>query len=82
MRVISLVTLCLMIIAPLANAQIPPRQATVETMGDPSENWFITLHWGGGGAYIFDGITGEMQGLLSLSPHTPAIQANPARNEF
>jgi len=82
MRVISLVTLCLMFVAPLANAQIPPRQSTVETMDDPSENWFISLVWGGGGAYIYDGITGEMQGLLSLSPHTPAIQANPARKEF
>ena len=40
MRVISLLALCLMLIGPLANAQIPPRQSTVETMDDPSENWF------------------------------------------
>ncbi len=81
MRVISLLALCLMLIGPLANAQIPPRQSTVETMDDPSENWFISLAWGEG-AYIYDGITGEMQGLLSLSPHTPAVQPNPARKEF
>jgi len=81
MRVITLLALCLTLLAPLAYAQIPPAQATVETMDDPSENWFITLSWGGGG-YIYDGISGEMQGLLSLSRHTPAIQPNPARKEF
>jgi methylamine dehydrogenase heavy chain len=81
MRVISLLILCLMFLAPLANAQIPPRQATLETMDDPSENWFISMPWGEG-AYIYDGITGEMQGLLSLSRHTPAIQPNPARKEI
>jgi methylamine dehydrogenase heavy chain len=81
MRVITLLALCLALFAPLANAQIPPAQATVETMNDPSENWFITLSWGGG-AYIYDGISGEMQGLLSLSRHTPAIQPNPERKEF
>ena len=81
MRVITLLALCLTLLAPLANAQIPPGQSTVETMDDPSENWFIATSWGSG-AYIYDGITGEMQGLLSLSPHTPAVQPNPARKEF
>ena len=80
MRVISLLALCLMLIGPLANAQIPPRQSTVETMDDPSENWFISKT--SNGAYIYDGVTGEMQGLLSLSRHTPALQPNPARKEF
>ena len=81
MRVITLLALCLTLFAPLANAQIEPHTATVETMNDPGENWFISMSWGEG-AYIYDGITGEMQGLLSLSPHTPAVQANPARKEF
>jgi methylamine dehydrogenase heavy chain len=80
MRVITLSTLCLMLLAPLANAQIAPGTATVETMDDPSENWFISTSWEG--AYIYDGTTGEMQGMLSLSPHTPAVQPNPARKEF
>jgi methylamine dehydrogenase heavy chain len=81
MRVITLLALCLTFFAPLANAQIPPRQSTVETMDEPSENWFISMSWGNG-AYIYDGMTGEMQGLLSLSPQTPAVQSNPARKEF
>lgn len=81
MRVISRLTLCLMLVAPLANAQIPPAQSTVATMDDPSENWFIAMTWGQG-AYIYDGNTGEMQGLLSLSRQTPAVQPNPARKEF
>jgi methylamine dehydrogenase heavy chain len=80
MRVITLLALCLTIFASLANAQIPPRQSTVETMDDPSENWFMSVSRQG--AYIYDGITGEMQGLLSLSNHTPAVQPNPARKEF
>ena len=80
MRVITLLALCLTLLAPFANAQIPPAQATVATMDDPSENWFIVKT--GNGAYIYDGVTGEMQGLLSLSRHTPAVQPNPARKEF
>lgn len=80
MRVITLTTFCLMLLTRLANAQIEPHTATVETMDDPGENWFISMTRQG--AYIYDGVTGEMQGLLSLSNHTPAVQANPARKEF
>ena len=80
MRVITFSALCLTLFAPFANAQIPPAQSTVETMDDPAENWFIAKSRGG--AYIYDGVTGEMQGLLSLSRHTPAVQPNPARKEF
>ena len=80
MRVITLSTLCLALLASFANAQIAPHTATIETMDDPGSNWFISKsrHQ----AYIFDGMTGEMQGLLSLSEHTPAVQPNPARKEF
>jgi methylamine dehydrogenase heavy chain len=80
MRVITSLALCLTLFASFANAQIPPAQATLETMDDPAENWFISKTRNG--AYIYDGVTGEMQGLLSLSPHTPAVQPNPARKEF
>jgi len=81
MRVITFLAFCLTFLAPLANAQIAPQAATVETMDDPSENWFIAMSWGSG-AYIYDGISGEMQGLLSVSRQTPAVQPNPARKEF
>jgi methylamine dehydrogenase heavy chain len=80
MRVITLLALCLTLFAPFANAQIAPAQATIETMDDPSENWFIKKTSNGG--YIFDAISGEMQGLVSLSRHTPAVQPNPARREI
>ena len=80
MRVITLLALCLTLFAPLANAQIEPHTATIETMDDPGENWFISKTQNG--AYIYDGISGEMQGLLSLSRQTPVVQPNPARKEF
>ena len=80
MRVITLLALCLTLFAPFASAQIAPAQATIDTMDDPSENWFIKKTSNGG--YIFDAISGEMQGLVSLSRHTPAVQPNPARKEI
>lgn len=80
MRVITLLASCLTLFASLANAQIAPAQSTVETMDDPSENWFLSTSRQG--AYIYDGLTGEMQGLISLSNHTPAVQVNMARKEF
>ena len=80
MRVITVLALCLTLVTPFANAQIAPAQSTVATMNDPSENWFISTTRQG--AYIYDGVSGEMQGLLSLSSHTPAIQPNRARKEF
>lgn len=80
MRAITFSTLCLSFLAPFANAQIAPHTATVATMDDPGESWFISTTRQG--AYIYDGLSGEMQGLLSLSPQTPAVQPNPARKEF
>ncbi len=68
MRVITFPALCLTLLASIAGAQIPPAQSTVETMDDPSANWFISTSRSG--AYIYDGMTGEMQGMLSLSNHT------------
>ena len=75
MRVVTLLALCLTLFAPFANAQIAPAQSTIATMDDPSENWFIKKTSNGG--YIFDAISGEMQGLVSLSRHTPAGPPNP-----
>lgn len=80
MRVITPTTLCLTLFSAAALAQIAPHSATVETMDDPGENWFISTTRQG--AYIYDGMTGEMQGLVSLSRYTPAVQPNPARKEI
>ncbi|MDX1405216.1 MAG: amine dehydrogenase large subunit [Woeseiaceae bacterium] len=80
MRGITFLTLWLFVLSSAALAQIAPHTATVATMDEPGENWFISTTRAG--AYIYDGTTGEMRGLLSLSRHTPAVQPNPARKEF
>ena len=61
-------------------AQIIPEEVSVETMPEPGPNWFIATTRNGG--YIFDGETGEMQGLLSLSRYTPAVTSYAPRKEF
>jgi len=81
MRVITLLALSLTFLASQAAAQIAPHTPTVAKMADPGTNWFMSTSWGGG-SYIYDGVSGEMQGMLSLSRQTPAVQANPARREF
>lgn len=81
MRVFTFPAICLTLLTSHAFAQLAPQTPTIETMDDPSQNWFLATSWGSG-SYVYDGTTGEMQGLLSLSPHTPAVQPNPARKEF
>ena len=47
-----------------------PTPPPLEYLGDPEPSWFLakgTL----GPAYLFDSETGEMQGLLSITPWTP-----------
>ncbi len=69
----------LLLSAPL-RAQIEPEELTVETMSPPGSNWFIAKT--GNGGYIWDGETGEMQGLVSLSRRTPAVVSYAPRREF
>lgn len=78
MRSIALLVLC--IAMPVALAQITPEEISVDTMPEPGENWFISKT--GNGAYIYDAISGEMQGLLSLSRYTPAVTSWAPRREF
>jgi len=81
MRVITLIALCLTLSSPIANAQIQPEQISLETMAEPGENWFMTKTRAG--AFIWDGNTGEMQGLISLAGFlTAAVQPNFSRKEF
>lgn len=75
-----LLSLILVAATSLAQAQITPEELTVETMGVPGTNWFISKT--GNGAYIFDAENGEMQGLLSLSRYSPAVTAYTPREEF
>ena len=81
MRVATLSALCMALLIPVANAQIQPDTIGRETMSSPGENWFISKT--GNGAYIWDGTTGDMQGMLSLAGFlTPAVQPNKQRREF
>lgn len=79
MRAMTLAALTLPAFLSVANAQLAPETIGSETMPDPGDNWFIAKT--SDGAYVWDGASGEMQGLLSLSSYTPAVQPNPARKE-
>ena len=85
MRVITLISLYvalnLVLCIPAANAQLQPDTIGQETMSAPAENWFISKT--GAGAYIYDGLSGEMQGMLSLAGYNaPSVQAYGPRREF
>jgi len=81
MRVITLMSLCLSLAIPVANAQIQPQtMQPTETMQNPGKNWFLSISRGAG--YVFDATTGEMHGLINTSHMTPAIQPNTDRREF
>jgi len=80
MRLITVTSLCLALFLPAANAQIQPETIGQATMPAPAENWFISKT--NAGAYIYDGVTGEMQGLLSLPGQNPAVQPYAPRSEF
>lgn len=81
MRVITFTSLCLMLTFSAANAQIQPQTMQPnEIMSEPGENWIMTVTSGAG--YIFDASSGEMQGLISVSNQSPAVQPHPARGEF
>ena len=80
MRVTTLAALCLWLLIPTAHAQVPPETIGIETMSTPGDNWFIVKSSSGG--RIYDAETGEMQGLISLSSGTPAIEVSRERSEF
>jgi methylamine dehydrogenase heavy chain len=85
MRVTTLITLnlalSLALSIPAANAQIQAETIGQETMSTPGENWFISKT--GAGASIYDGSSGEMQGMLSLAGfNTASVQSYGPRREF
>jgi methylamine dehydrogenase heavy chain len=65
--------------ASAAYSEIAPEQASVETLGPPSDDWFVSHS--GRGAYLFDSASGDMLGLLSLTAYTPGIAVNRSRGE-
>lgn len=65
--------------APAVFSDITPETATIESLGQPTDDWFVNRTREG--AYLFDGDSGHMLGLFSLTPHTPAIAVNRSRGE-
>ncbi len=82
MRVSTLIALYLALTIPAAHGQLQPDAAIgQETMSAPGENWFISKT--GAGAYIYDALSGEMQGMLSLAGFdTASVQPYGPRREF
>ena len=80
MRVATLMAMVSMLIIPALYGQIQEETISVETMADPSANWFISKSRSA--AYIFDATDGEMKGLLSLTNYTPAVQPYAPRKEI
>jgi methylamine dehydrogenase heavy chain len=79
MRGAFLFGVCLFLGAPIAYSDIAPEKAGIETLGQPTDDWFINRS--GEGAYLFDSASGDMLGLLSLTAYTPAIAVNRSRGE-
>ncbi len=64
-----------------ARAEVEPETIRVERLGAPAPTWFMAKALQGP-ANVFDAASGEMLGLLSLSPWTPAVEPNVARAEI
>lgn len=60
-------------------AQMAPEKAGVSVFPEPTDSWFLIKS--NEGSYIFDGATGEMQGLISHDWYTPAVVTDMSRKE-
>jgi methylamine dehydrogenase heavy chain len=79
MRNMILLAIILLLRAAAAHAEIAPEETSVETLGQPTNDWFI--NFAGASAYLFDSADGNMLGLLSLTSYTPAIAVSRSRGE-
>jgi methylamine dehydrogenase heavy chain len=79
MRNVFLAGVFLILGTPAAYSDIAPEKAVVETLGQPTDDWF--LNRSALGAYLFDSASGDMLGLLSLTQYTPAIAVSRSRGE-
>ncbi len=62
-----------------AIAQLQPEQPSSATLPPPTDSWLLAKTREG--SYLFDGATGEMQGMFSHNWFTPAIVTLPSRGE-
>jgi len=65
---------------PVAAFAVEPETAGRVMLGQPTPAWFLIK--GSSGSYLYDGDTGEMQGLISHDWYTPAIEPNIDKGEF
>lgn len=79
MRVIVLITSCLLLWVPQAWSQLAPETASVATLPEPGKNWIAGVT--NAGAYIYDAESGDMQGLISLSGYTSGFEVDRARRQ-
>ncbi|MEM1433917.1 MAG: amine dehydrogenase large subunit [Pseudomonadota bacterium] len=76
-----LLVTCLALFGAPARADLAPETISVETLGEPQSSWFLAKDMLGS-ASLFDAATGEMLGLLSLTPFTPTVQPNLRKGEI
>lgn len=74
MRLASLCTMCLILCSTQTAAQLAAEEVTVTELPPPQDSWFLIKS--AFGSYVFDGDTGEMQGLISHDFYTPALAPN------
>ena len=81
MRRTALSLIAAALLAAPALAQVPPELPGIVTLPPATPAWFMVRS--GTGAYIFDGDSGEMQGMISNDTgiYTPGIVTVPSRNE-
>jgi methylamine dehydrogenase heavy chain len=79
MRFLTLFLLCLGLMVETSSAQMATEQPGVTVLPEPTDSWFLIKS--NEGSYIFDGATGEMQGLISHDWYTTAIVTDLDRKE-
>lgn len=79
MHILRVTVFVLALSANLASAQLEPEKPGVSILPEAVDSWFlVNAHEG---SYIFDGASGEMQGLLSHQWLTPSVVTLPSRKE-
>ncbi|MDH4108458.1 MAG: hypothetical protein OEW35_09085 [Gammaproteobacteria bacterium] len=79
MRVASLPLLCLAFVGQAAFGQLKPEMVRNATLAEPRPSWFLVK--ADEGSYIFDGDTGQMQGLISHNFYTTGVVTLLSRQE-
>lgn len=79
MRVVRLPALLLSMASPFVGAYSQAEEVGRTVLPERQASWFMMT--GPDASYIFDNADGQMKGLISHSPFTPAVVTLPSRNE-